>query len=161
MHRKKRVFVAALLVACLVLLGAAISPLAQGKEKDEPNGKIISPKAGTTVSRDETFKVQVRATNIPKDHQLYAVVEVANLLWPKEQPLEQFKKGGEWTTTISEGGDPGPEFRLTVLLVPPAGVKVLDKWFEKGKASGEWPGLRFRDVPGADRLDSVKLKLLR
>src|SRR4051812_19519143 len=110
MFSNPRILILASLTAILLFVWAGNSP---GESKDETKGKILTPKEGTSVERAETFKVRARVKNVPKGYRVYACIEVKDLLWPKEEPLSALKKGGEWTTTISEGGE-AKEFRLTV-----------------------------------------------
>lgn len=127
------------------------------KAPAKTEARILSPKDGSEVGKEQVFSVKARVSNVPKGFKIYTCTEINGLFWPKEA-LTQFRADEDWIATFVEGGN-SPEFRLTLILVPPEGLKVLTKWFDTGTAKGDFPGLRLEKIKGAERLDSIKLKL--
>jgi hypothetical protein len=153
-----------LLVTTIVGLGAALTGWsAQGKPDDSDvtaKASFLHPKEGTEVERGQEFEIRATITPaLPKGQKVFACVEANGLLWPKEPELSHEKD--TWTGFISEGGDPGGMFKVTLIGVPSDGdgVKTLDAWFRDGRRSGDFPGLRLRSIQGARRLGSLSLKL--
>jgi len=151
-HRPMSFLLAVVAIGLAALL--ASPGCSQRQEADRPTGEILSPKAGEV---DRTLEVRARLKNVPKDHHVWAATQIGDLLWVKEPA---FGAEQEPSVTVVEGGNP-PEgmFLLTLLLVPPDGQKVIEVWIERGKKTGEWSGMKLKDIPGATQLGSVKLKL--
>ena len=102
--------------------------------------------------------MRAKISNVRGGFKVYACTEYNGLFWAKDQPWTK-STSGEWRTTYNEPGRPPKDgFRLTILLVPSDGVRVLDKWFADGKRTGDWPGLKLEQITGAEELASVKLK---
>lgn len=154
-----------LVAPATVLAGLALAIMICGqsawcgdkKASVKTEARILSPKDGSEVGKEQVFSVKARVTNVPKGHKVYTCTEINGLFWPKDA-LTQFRPDEEWVASFVEGGG-SPEFRLTLILVPPEGLKVLAKWFDTGAAKGDFPGLRLEQITGAERLDSVKLRL--
>lgn len=152
----------ALFTAILAVASLGLPELCQGQEKNaEPKGKILNPKDGAQVTREKLFDVKAEVTSVPAGHRVYPCTEIEGLgLWPKD-PLTQYKPGGDWSGKFVEGGTP-PDglFRLTLILVPPSGIEILEAWFKNGRRDGNFPPFsRLEQITGAKRLDSVQLKL--
>ncbi|MBM3980012.1 MAG: hypothetical protein FJ304_06960 [Planctomycetes bacterium] len=118
-------------------------------------GTLLAPTADQKVGRE--IRVKCNIPSVPKDHVIVAAVESNSLMWPKEPYLDNFK-GDDYEATVAEGGDPGATFRITVLVVGKEGQKKLKKWFDTGRTTGDFPGLKLSDIPGAQRVDSVGVK---
>jgi hypothetical protein len=150
-----------ILIAAAGLIAMAFAEAASCDDKKspaKPGASILSPKDGDEVGKDTVFTVKARVDNVPQGYKVYTSTEVNRLFWPKEENLTQFRPGEDWVADFAEGGG-SPEFRLTLLLVPPEGQDVLADWFEKGSANGDFPGLRLDQIKGSQRLDSVKLRI--
>jgi hypothetical protein len=132
-----------------------LSGCADAFPDEKVTGTLLAPKTDQKVGRE--FRVKCNIPNVPKDHVIVAAVESNSLMWPKEPSLDNFK-GADWEATVAEGGDPGATFRVTVLVVGKDGQKKLKKWFDRGRATGDFPGLKLSDIPGAARVDSVVVK---
>jgi predicted nucleotide-binding protein len=83
-----------------------------------------------------------------------AVARRGGLLWPKE-PDVTAGSNGHFTSEIYEGGSSGI-ITVTLLAVPPEGVRVVEDWIKAGSQTGHWPGLRISDL-SARSLDEVQV----
>jgi hypothetical protein len=132
--------------------GAAEDPPKRGKAVAE----IVSPRSGQEV--DRRFTLRAKTTAIPTDGHLWAASLVGDLLWPKEPELSV--RDNEASATIGEGGAPADgKFSVVLLLVGKAGQEAIEKWLEQGRTTGDFPGLKIEAIPGAQRLDTVTVKL--
>lgn len=154
-RNKDKTIMAALIGAFSVILASLIPLILSHKDQHEPTGSIVIPKDGDTVK--SVFQVSGELANIPKGHQIRLAIEKDNLIWPKEPAISSADH--IWSRTINESGTKGKgTFSLSLLCVPPKGQKVVENWFETGKLTGEYPGLK--EIKEAFRLDIVNnLKL--
>lgn len=139
----------------ITLLGAGDTCKSQSTQKVE--GRVVVPKEDGTVERDVSFEIKVKLSGkVPEGYQAIPCTQIGELMWPK-QPLTHLK-ADEWVADFVEGGT-AKAFYLTVLLVPPQGVKAIATWNDQGRLTGSFPGLKLADIPGAKRIDSIKLNL--
>jgi hypothetical protein len=118
-----------------------------------PQGRINYPKNRDLVPR--LFRAEGTIDRLPAGQHLLLVVQVGGLTWPKG---EVQVRDTAWTSEVYEGGSPPNEnFTLSLYLVSDRGYVEIAAWLERGKLTGDYPGLaRLRD--GA-RLHSVRLHL--
>lgn len=78
-------------------------------------------------------------------------------MWPKGliQPVD-----GTWSAEVYEGGSPpNGRFTLSLFLVSEKGYEEVEAWLERGKRTGDYPGIgRIRD---SVKLHSIRLRLKR
>jgi len=154
-----KVYFLASLALVLATTLAALAGQGGGQETEKKvKGQLLAPKEGGNIG--EEFEVRAKISgDLPKGSMAVPAVESRDgvLIWAKRPYLQQFKQGGEWSATVSDGGT-SKDLRVTVLIVPPDGLKVLADWFKKGEANGDFPGLKLEQITGAYRLDSVKVQ---
>ena len=146
------------IAAVVGALGAIFAALV-GREPSIPPGvagEILSPRPREVVGR--SFKVGGRLANIPEGYHVWLVVEIENLLWPKEPEIPSSDR--RWSRKVVEGGNPpGGIFSLSLQQVPPKGQRFVLDWLRHGSRTGDYPGLD--SIPGAIRLDIVEDLRLR
>jgi hypothetical protein len=123
--------------------------------KRSPRGRISYPRNRGSVPR--LFRAKGTIENLPANQQLILVVEVAGLMWPKGQvqPVD-----GTWSAEVYEGGSPSNgKFTLSLFRVSERGCEEVVTWLERGRRTGDYPGLgRIRD---GVKLHSIGLRLKR
>jgi hypothetical protein len=92
---------------------------------------------------------------LPAGQHLLLAVEVSGLKWPKG---EVAVKNTSWDAEVFEGGTPpNRDFTLSLYAVSSEGYDEISAWLERGKATGDYPGLsRIKD---GVKLDSIRLRL--
>lgn len=118
-----------------------------------PRGRISYPGNRSRVPR--LFRAEGKVENLPSDHHLLLVVEVAGLMWPKGQAQVN---DTSWTSEVHEGGaPPGGHFTLSLYVVSSRGYDEIAAWLERGKLTDDYPGLgQIRNGIG---LHSINLRL--
>jgi hypothetical protein len=118
-----------------------------------PRGRINAPKNRASVPRH--FRAEGTIDDLPAGQHLLLVVQVGGLLWPKGQVQVNNRS---WTAQVHEGGHPpNGRFALSLWLVGSRGYEEIAAWLERGKRTGDYPGLeRIKD--GA-KLHSITLRL--
>ena len=120
---------------------------------NHPQGKIDIPGDNTSISRH--FVVEGTVADLPASQYLFLVVEIDGLMWPKG---EAQVKNSAWTCEVHESGSPSDgRFTLSLFLVGGRGYNDINAWLERGKMTGDYPGLV--TLKDARRLDSIRLRL--
>jgi hypothetical protein len=116
-------------------------------------GRINSPGNGDRVSR--LFRAEGTIDGLPAGQHLLLLVEVGGLKWPK---CEVQVNNTSWDANVYEGGTPPHgKFTLSLYAVSRKGYDEIAAWLERGKATGDYPGLgQFKD---GIRLDTITLRL--
>jgi hypothetical protein len=151
-----KTIIAAVIGGFFVIIAAIIPIMLNQKQHPDPTGSILVPEDEEIVER--VFLVSGVLANVPNDRQIWLAVEKNNLVWPKEPNISSADR--KWSRAINENEITGKgTFSLSLFCVPPKGQKVFENWFENGKRTGEYPGLK--EIKGAFRLDIVNnLKLV-
>ncbi|MEZ6089952.1 MAG: hypothetical protein R3C05_18385 [Pirellulaceae bacterium] len=132
--------VVALLIGCLITYAmvASISPTI-------PSGRIESPQESAIVA--DQFEVKGRVVSLQKNHSVFLVVEVGDLMWPKREL--NVDENGNWQTTLqSEQVD----FRISILAAGPEIAEAIRKDVQSREVPGR-AGFR-----GTVLLDWVQLQ---
>jgi hypothetical protein len=118
-----------------------------------PQGRIQYPQNGDLVPR--RFRAEGTVNNLPAGQHLLLVVEVGGLMWPKGKVQV---KNTSWASEVhEEGAPPDGKFTLSLYWVSSKGYDEIAVWLERGKATGDYPGLgRIKD---GIKLHSIKLRL--
>ena len=119
----------------------------------KPKGRINYPESRDLVPR--LFRAEGTIDSLPAGQHLLLVVQVGGLMWPKGQAQV---RNTSWTSKVYEGGSPPKgNFTLALYLVGDKGYDEIAAWLERGKLTGDYPGLaHLRD---SVRLHSVRLRL--
>jgi len=118
-----------------------------------PRGRINYPRDRDLVPR--VFQAEGTVDNLPAGQQLLLVVEIGGLMWPKGKVQVT---GSSWVSEVYEGGSPpNGKFTLSLYLVSDRGYGEITTWLERGRRTGDYPGLG--RIGDATRLHSVKLRL--
>jgi hypothetical protein len=123
-------------------------------EVDQTEFTFLAPQNGDTV--DRFFRVEGTLSRQVSLGQLWLVVEIGGLAWPKEPEVKVI--GNRWFGEVNEQGQPPKgEFRLSLWHIDEAGKKEIQKLLADGRETGKFPGLK--GVPGGRRLKSINLIL--
>lgn len=115
-----------------------------------PQGKIISPLDGESVSRD--FTVEGTLKNIPAEKHAWTVVQINNRLYPKEPEIPLVDQ--HWLQDVSEGGNPpSGKFSVILIVVGPQGNKEIKTWLNKVHVRESAPALN--KISGSSKLDAA------
>lgn len=115
---------------------------------DLVKGSIENPSPNQETERK--ISCSGLATNLKRDMNLWVIVEVENLMWPKSKVIAD--KDGKWSTTIFEDGTPD-EFSIELFVMNSAGDKRIRRWLEYVSRTGNYPGLP--GIPGARRIARI------
>jgi hypothetical protein len=119
----------------------------------KPKGRIDYPKNRDSVPR--LFQAGGTIDRLPAGQHLLLVVQVGGLMWPKG---EVQVRNTSWTSEVYEGGSPpNGDFTLSLYLVSDKGYDEIATWLERGRLTGDYPGLG--QIKDGVRLHSVKLRL--
>jgi hypothetical protein len=119
----------------------------------KPKGRINYPKNRDLVPR--LFRAEGTIDSLPAGQHLLLVVQVGGLMWPKG---EVQVRNTSWTSEVYEGGSPpNGDFTLSLYLVSDKGYDEIATWLERGKLTGDYPGLG--QIKDGVRLHSVRLRL--
>lgn len=151
------IIIAAIISGIFVVLAKKVPETKPSMGPIETQGKIEKPKTGLFVGRE--FQVSGSLNNVPPKYHVWITVEIGGLLWFKEPEIHKSDK--KWNMTITEDGNPpNGVFSIVLVLVSSEGQKIIKERFSEGKRTGEYPGFRITEIPGASRLDIVSdLKL--
>ena len=118
-----------------------------------PRGRINQPGNRALVPR--RFQAQGTVASVPAGQHLLLAVAVGGLLWPKGKVQVD---GTSWSAEVYEGGNPpGGNFALSLYLVSSQGYDEIAAWIERGRLTGDYPGLvRIKD---GVQLHSIRLRL--
>ena len=121
-------------------------------EQYDPKGpeEILFPEDGQTIGASIAASVEVRS--VPKDYHVWVAVQKGRLVWPREPEVTVTDR--PWSGIFYEGGRVG-KVDLVLLLVPAAGHEQIQRWLERAKKTGSYPGMSQRAL-GATQLDTVK-----
>jgi hypothetical protein len=118
-----------------------------------PQGRIHYPQNRDLVPRH--FRAEGTVDRLPAGQHLLLVVEVGGLMWPKG---EVQVSNTSWASEVYEGGNPPDgNFALSLYLVSSKGYDEIATWLERGKLTGDYPGLG--QIKGGIKLHSIKLHL--
>jgi hypothetical protein len=119
----------------------------------KPKGRINYPKNRDLVPR--LFQVEGTIDRLPAGQHLLLVVQVGGLMWSKG---EVQVRNTSWTSEVYEGGSPpNGDFTLSLYMVSDKGYDEIATWLERGKLTGDYPGLG--QIQDGVRLHSVRLRL--
>ena len=119
----------------------------------KPKGGISYPRNRDLVPR--RFQAQGTIDRLPAGQHLLLVVEVGGLMWPKG---EVQVRNTSWTSEVYEGGTPPDgRFTLSLYLVSDQGYDEVAAWLERGRLTGDYPGLG--QIKDSVRLHSIQLRL--
>jgi len=120
---------------------------------NRPQGKINSPRNNATVSRH--FQAEGTVDNLQAGQHLFVIVEIGGLMWPKGEAQLNDKT---WACEVYEGGSPPDgRFALSLFSVDDKGYDDVNAWLERGKSTGDYPGLTTIDA--CKRLHRINLRL--
>ena len=120
---------------------------------NHPQGKINIPGDNASVSRH--FVAEGAVADLPAGQYLFLAVEIGGLMWPKGKAQV---KNTTWTCEVHEGGSPPDgRFTLSLFLVGGSGYEEINAWLERGKMTGDYPGLV--GFKNGRRLYSIRLRL--
>ena len=97
------------------------------------------------------FNCSGRVRYLKPGMHLWLAIEVDGLYWPKGGEVQP-DDGGRWTATIREDGSPGT-FSVGLYAVSGRGRKKIDRWFEHGQRTDDYPGLT--GIPNSKKLASL------
>jgi hypothetical protein len=118
-----------------------------------PQGRIHYPRNSDLVPR--RFRAEGTVDSLPEGQHLLLVVEVGGLMWPKG---EVQVNNASWASEVYEGGTPPDgNFALSLYLVSKEGYVEVSAWLERGRATGDFPGLSH--IKDRIKLDSINLRL--
>ena len=118
-----------------------------------PQGRIHYPRNRDSVSR--LFRAEGTIDSLPEGQHLLLVVEVGGLMWPKGKVRVN---NTSWASEVYEGGTPPDgNFALSLYLVSSKGYDEIAAWLERGKLTGDYPGLG--QIKDGIKLHSIKLRL--
>jgi hypothetical protein len=119
----------------------------------KPRGRINRPRNRSSVSR--LFRAEGTIDSVPAGQHLLLVVQVGGLMWPKGKAQVI---NTSWASEVYEGGTPpNGNFTLSLYLVSARGYAEIAAWLERGKSTGDYPGLgQIRD---GTKLHSISLRL--
>ena len=116
-----------------------------------PAGRILSPQSGEQLPR--SFAVEGELSAIRRDHHVWIIGQVGNLLFPKEPEIPSQDR--RWSQEVVEAGvSPGGQFALALLMVEAEGQRAIEDWLNRGKRGDGFPGLE--RIPGSVKLDVVR-----
>lgn len=116
-------------------------------------GKINIPGDNASVSRH--FLAEGTVADLPAGQYLFLAVEIGGLMWPKGKAQVT---NTTWTCEVHEGGSPPDgRFTLSLFLVGGSGYEEINAWLERGKMTGDYPGLQA--LEDFRRLHSIRLRL--
>jgi hypothetical protein len=119
----------------------------------KPKGRINYSGNHDLVPR--LFRAEGTIDHLPAGQHLLLVVQVGGLMWPKG---EAQVRNTSWTAKVYEGGSPpNGVFTLSLYLVSDKGYDEIATCLERGKLTGDYPGLE--QIKDGVRLHSVKLRL--
>jgi hypothetical protein len=119
----------------------------------KPRGRINSPKNGDRVPR--LFRAEGTIDSLPAGQHLLLVVQVGGLMWPKGKVQVNHTS---WISEVYEGGTPpNGDFTLALYLVRDKGYDEIAAWLERGRLTGDYPGLGH--IKDGIKLHSIKLRL--
>ena len=119
----------------------------------KPKGRIDHPGNRDLVPR--RFRAEGIIYCLPAVQHLLLVVEIGGLKWPKGSVQVN---DNTWTCDVFEGGTPpNGGFVLSLYAVGGEEFGAINAWLERGKATGDFPGLSH--IKDGIRLDRVKLRL--
>ena len=123
---------------------------------DIVEGGINSPRHNECVNRKISCAGWIN--KISAGQHLWIVIEVGELLWPKEGEVIP-KKDGTWEKTVFEDGNPfNDRFSIALYIANEKGHKQILNWFDAGRMTGSYCGLR--GIPSTRRIDRIDLRLL-
>jgi hypothetical protein len=121
----------------------------------EIRGRILSPRRGQRIHR--SFTVEGTLSSVPDDRHVWVVVQIGNLLFPKEPEIPATDR--HWAQDVVEGGGlPGGRLSLALFVVDRVGNRQIETWLEHGRSTGDYPGLT--GIRHGIRLDVVTNLLL-
>lgn len=120
-------------------------------------GHILKPHAGAAV--DGCFRVRARLEGLPQGHTVWVGVVHRNLVWPKAK-LPASEELSE-VTILESAMLPGKTLSVSLVLVSSQGQMFIERWAQRGRRTGDYPGLNLESIPGATRLDTVEVLKLR
>jgi len=116
-------------------------------------GRINYPGNRDRVPR--LFRAEGVIDRLPAGQHLLLAVQVGGLTWPKgEVQVDRTS----WASEVYKGGTPpNGNFTLALYLVGAKGYDEIAAWLERGKLTGDYPGLG--QIKHGVRLHSIKLRL--
>ncbi|MCM8595558.1 hypothetical protein [Accumulibacter sp.] len=158
-NRRALSLLASVLVSLFVGV-AGLAPAGAQTSAAEPaslaplTASIQSPPGDARVARRFAVDGVVNGTY----RNLWLVVRVGDLYWPKEPKLSPVK--GRWTGWVNEGGrPPGGRFEVLLIDVPDAPSAAFEAWLGEGRRTGRYPGIRQAEVREAAILDRRSYQL--
>jgi hypothetical protein len=116
-------------------------------------GRINHPRNRSLVPR--LFRTEGTIDGLSAGQHVLVVVEVGGLVWPKGKVQV---KNTSWVCDVHEGGTPPDgKFTLSLYAVSRKGYDEIAAWLERGKATGDYPGLR--RIKEGIKLHSIKVRL--
>lgn len=100
---------------------------------------ITNPIGGDAF--DGEIEVRGRVLDVPEDHEVWIVHRVPNgsEMWPKEK-LAPDAVG--WFEVVTLEGGRSRSMAVAVLLTPKSVSQEFEDWFQRGRQTGHFPGLR-------------------
>ena len=138
----------------------AVAMINRGKKArkllEKTQGKINKPTTGQSVPCAITCEGEASAGNAEGEITFFLAIETTGLIWPKDAMVIP-DDSGHWAATICQEGYPGT-LSVSLWAASPQGAKEVQAWFDRGRATNDYPGLSM--LSGARRVAAVSgLKL--
>lgn len=121
----------------------------RNKSYDKVTGSINEPQPNESVRR--TFNCSGVVTGIQHGLNLWLVVEVGDLVWPKENKIAP-NEDNKWNATVFEDGA-AETFALALFVADSNANRLIEQWLEAGRSTGNYSQLK--GIPGARRIARV------
>jgi hypothetical protein len=137
---------AAAIIAAIIGGIFAIWPFIGGPST--PPGPKVTITSPTGDPVPIAYELTGRASNIPENHKLWAIVQFENDYFPQTGPIG-FSSNGEWHTTVFVGNktDSGKTFVIHVGMTGPDGTAQFTDYLRKGRETGSNPSVSTAALP--------------
>lgn len=119
---------------------------------------ILDPADGASVSEKVTVSGRLREP-VPHPLSLWLLVRHGDYFWPQSDRIDVYDLSWSHPATIGGPEDQGKEFGVVAVFVDRATSAKFKRWIEKGRRTGVWSGLAWRDFQHEmDVLDSISVR---
>jgi len=107
-----------------------------------PKVEVRTPAPGDGV--DKITVATGTARDVLRGQRIWAIVKVDDGHYPQLSALDVPPGGGLWALSVLFGKDDdvGKPFTLLVVLASPEAHEAFTAWIERGRATGDYPGMR-------------------
>ena len=121
----------------------------RNRSYDKVTGSINNPQPNETVQR--TFNCSGVVTGTQRGLKFWLVVEVGDLMWPKENKVVP-NDDNTWNAIVFEDGAT-ETFALALFVADSKANRNIEEWLEAGRSTGNYSELK--GIPGARRIARV------